>query len=78
MAEQAMGVLRRVFGAAIPQPSAVLATKWASDPYARGASLNCWSPPTFPTHVGALRHLSRRTQAGMQGTQTRCAALSGG
>ena len=36
MAEQAMGVLRRLFGEGIPAPSAVVATKWASDPYAKG------------------------------------------
>ena len=34
-----MGVLRRLFGEAIPRPNAVAATKWAADPYARGARL---------------------------------------
>ena len=54
MAEAAMGVLRRVFGAAIPNPVAAVASKWGSDPYAKGAapiiivhSLEqscCWCP----------------------------------
>lgn len=37
MAEDAMCVLRRVFGGAIPDPVAVVASKWGSDPYALGA-----------------------------------------
>ena len=39
LAEQAMTVLRRLFGKGIPAPTAVAATKWASDPYAKGKDL---------------------------------------
>ena len=34
----AMEVLKRLFGNAIPQPSASLVTKWRSDEYARGGT----------------------------------------
>ncbi len=34
----ALAVLRRVFGeAVVPEPRCVLATRWASEPYTRGA-----------------------------------------
>ena len=38
MAGAAMEVLSRLFGDAIPQPTASIATKWGSDEFARGVS----------------------------------------
>jgi len=35
--EQAMQVLRRIFGLTIPSPTAIRVTRWHRDPYARGA-----------------------------------------
>jgi len=37
MSVAAMEVLRRLFGEDIPQPVSVMATKWGSDTYSRGA-----------------------------------------
>ena len=45
----AMEVLRRLFGDAIPQPSASLVTKWRSDEYARGGC-----PILFPALLRTL------------------------
>jgi hypothetical protein len=37
LVESALGVLRRLYGAAVTQPRVTAVTRWVSDPYARGA-----------------------------------------
>lgn len=35
--EQAMGVLRKIYGASIPEPTDVVVTRWGSDPFSYGS-----------------------------------------
>jgi monoamine oxidase len=37
LASELMSVLRRMFGATVPEPEGLRVTRWASDPYARGS-----------------------------------------
>ena len=36
-----MTVLRRIYGGGVPEPTVSYVTRWASDPYSRGAQTAC-------------------------------------
>jgi len=53
LSDSAMGVLRKMFGASLPPPTEIIATRWRQDPYALGSYSN-YAPGSSPKDRYAL------------------------